>query len=70
MGAWIETYDLGWDSAIATSLPMWERGLKLDGQQITKDRVRSLPMWERGLKHNTCDFKRNGAGRSLCGSVD
>ena len=53
MGVWIETLTFGLKTTRnKKSLPTWECGLKLDGQQITKDRVTSLPTWECGLKLN------------------
>ena len=50
VGAWIETVELSEELTIAQSLPMWERGLKLDKVADGVCRYESLPMWERGLK--------------------
>ena len=33
-----------------TSLPIWERGLKLEADSVVANKTSSLPIWERGLK--------------------
>ena len=35
-----------------SSLPLWERGLKYETENVCDYRYRSLPLWERGLKSN------------------
>ena len=58
MGAWIETcFNLSSRTAKA-SHPTWVRGLKLNGKQITKDRVLSHPTWVRGLNLKIKEQKR------------
>ena len=51
VGAWIETTRKMFMAYSATSLPMWERGLKRPRHYHYRQDQRSLPMWERGLKH-------------------
>ena len=51
MGAWIEIATHVFAVGVAdTSLPIWERGLKLMLQVLALLMLRSLPIWERGLK--------------------
>ena len=51
MGAWIETYIFVHFNAPVSSLPIWERGLKLVNGLLMRKGPLSLPIWERGLKH-------------------
>ena len=52
VGAWIEIYCCVHDGLRKGSLPLWERGLKLDDYFTNyKAFDRSLPLWERGLKY-------------------
>ena len=50
MGAWIETLSCDLFLSPPASLPIWERGLKLQHVQQPGVRRVSLPIWERGLK--------------------
>ena len=51
VGAWIEIRILGERTEITiTSLPSWERGLKLFYRKCLNVPLSSLPSWERGLK--------------------
>ena len=50
MGAWIETYEYQIQTRNQSSLPIWERGLKLRDMLLKQQQVQSLPIWERGLK--------------------
>ena len=52
------------------SLPMWERGLKPEMDNIGMQAVKSLPMWERGLKLEVDLVKDLYKSCSPCGSVD
>ena len=71
VGAWIETDFLTIGQSQYVSLPMWERGLKLNhGGGICGGICRSLPMWERGLKQLYSSSRKGSICRSPCGSVD
>ena len=50
MGAWIEISPPIPLIRYFSSLPLWERGLKLDDTNIVEIVKASLPLWERGLK--------------------
>ena len=50
VGAWIEIVCWMKVTALFTSLPSWERGLKLAKVAKNKFAPESLPSWERGLK--------------------
>ena len=52
VGAWIETALSSIIDRKSTSLPAWERGLKLDHTARPHVRKVSLPAWERGLKRS------------------
>ena len=71
MGAWIEIPLNAATSFPCTSLPSWERGLKLD-QTIEKAyKEGSLPSWERGLKFGIIEQDHViDVCRSPRGSVD
>ena len=49
-GAWIETVRAIFKSRSESSLPTWERGLKLIMSNGSSFTLKSLPTWERGLK--------------------
>ena len=70
VGAWIETVAYSQNMICLMSLPMWERGLKLDVENIYDTGGKSLPMWERGLKLAGVILKTIIIRRSPCGSVD
>ena len=51
VGAWIEIVYIGLKNSKRTSLPSWERGLKLCTYPFASVHgSTSLPSWERGLK--------------------
>ena len=50
VGAWIEMNTSKIDKYHSSSLPSWERGLKLHPRGSALCRSTSLPSWERGLK--------------------
>ena len=50
VGAWIETHSAYAMHEEDTSLPVWERGLKLTFTHNDEHLPLSLPVWERGLK--------------------
>ena len=50
VGAWIEIYVIWCQLHNLASLPVWERGLKLNSKNERDYLLRSLPVWERGLK--------------------
>ncbi len=50
-GAWIETYYPSNQEEAEESLPVRERGLKPNSEQVYKAAEASLPVRERGLKH-------------------
>ena len=50
VGAWIEIADSADHADHAESLPLWERGLKLNIIPYFLPFKKSLPLWERGLK--------------------
>ena len=54
VGAWIETTGFSENPQEETSLPSWERGLKLTSPGFLPGQHRSLPSWERGLKPVPC----------------
>ena len=52
VGAWIEIHITPtWELPRITSLPLWERGLKLALFRPSRNQRWSLPLWERGLKY-------------------
>ena len=70
VGAWIEIRCVLHNRHRRTSLPMWERGLKLLWLSAMLCCTESLPMWERGLKFPQPRQMLSGLRRSPCGSVD
>ena len=52
------------------SLPVRERGLKLESFEHVVLRQGSLPVWERGLKQGRWGGHQQYFCRSPCGSVD
>ena len=56
VGAWIEISKRFINTAVASSLPSWERGLKSALSYVLATLSGSLPSWERGLKYS--NFKR------------
>ena len=56
VGAWIEILLIAhFQCANITSLPSWERGLKLFQHRSFQVPPSSLPSWERGLKSSTSE---------------
>ena len=70
VGVWIETVLTVRDENVATSLLMWECGLKLKTGKLIDNHHMSLLMWECGLKLKNVNEKNNVSSHSLCGSVD
>ena len=71
VGAWIETRNRSTAAATAPSLPVWERGLKLDGtlEAEAEDKVAPrVGAWIETKGHFT--FTPSRSSRSPCGSVD
>ena len=69
-GAWIEIFSLSHNSGAVSSLPLRERGLKLDGTIKDEQYFMSLPLRERGLKLLLMELITILQRRSPCGSVD
>ena len=70
VGAWIETPRMEETAMRNGSLPVWERGLKHHGIDISSLVLVSLPVWERGLKRRHNVRTATLIRRSPCGSVD
>ena len=62
VGVWIEITITNAKIADATSLPLWECGLKSRGHKKTFRRTWSLPLWECGLKYhlNSTEQQKEG----------
>ena len=57
VGAWIEIKTSLLARKSQSSLPLWERGLKLFGGGKKNCEIKSLPLWERGLKSEIRSMK-------------
>ena len=73
-GAWIEAFRVPEKAGAGMSLPVRERGLKLDDDMAHQPVETSLPVRERGLKRATVGTRRVRACRSprgsdLCGLI-